>query len=548
MEKDSTIMLNGKFSSSGLSMSGGSELHVSAAKPQSIAVKGDIELNGFATLKACGTLSSNNMTLTASTVDIYGEKPQSVNVRGIVALRSKSAISVPGEVSAGNLALSSGSALYVSGNKPQNVSIKGALTIGSASLLKLNGKLSVGSLSMMDGGMISMSGTTPTTIAVKGSLTLNSGASIYMDYDFAVGKTYNLITYKGYAQTGDLYAIFGVSNEDCMLFDTGKAITLTVMKDWNPEAPELSDETAADPSAPNTEKTPMIVSDAVSPMKPVSDAVVQANWAQMDASRAFVGAIAGRSMAVQLNQGESAVWASAIGDSSRYSSAGAHAGADTNVSGAALGIETTIGESSLLGLAMGNSWTQVTPHGFSRVKQDTTHFGLYAQTNWNSGICLDWSAAYGRSESTLQAEEWNQKHLQVNGRLSYGRAISSNTELRGFGGVQYYASDAGNIEGATTGSLQNVRAEIGVGASRSSGKWGLYGELALHQDVVRHNPVTNFDGYRTQGMNPGRCGVNVTVGAGYSISEHWSLNASYTGEFVENANIHSANFGASYKF
>ena len=70
----------------------------------------------------------------------------------------------------------------------------------------------------------------------------------------------------------------------------------------------------------------------------------------------------------------------------------------------------------------------------------------------------------------------------------------------------------------------------------------------MHQDLVRHNPTVTTPDARYRGMNPGRTGLNFTVGASYSLSDQWSVNASYTGEIVENANAHSVNVGATYKF
>jgi outer membrane autotransporter protein len=120
--------------------------------------------------------------------------------------------------------------------------------------------------------------------------------------------------------------------------------------------------------------------------------------------------------------------------------------------------------------------------------------------------------------------------------------------LRGFGGMQYYASDSATVDGIAIGSIQNLRAEIGVGASHAIGKLGVYGEVAVHQDLVRHNPTVTTPDARYRGMNPGRTGLNFTVGASYSLTDQWSVNASYTGEIVENANAHSASVGATYKF
>ncbi|MBR2127233.1 MAG: autotransporter outer membrane beta-barrel domain-containing protein, partial [Akkermansia sp.] len=133
--------------------------------------------------------------------------------------------------------------------------------------------------------------------------------------------------------------------------------------------------------------------------------------------------------------------------------------------------------------------------------------------------------------------------------LSYNHALSETVLLRGFGGVQYYASDSARVDGIDTGEVQNLRGEIGVGIVRSTYKSSVYAELALHQDLVRDNPeVRSPFGQRYHGTNPGRTGINFTIGGSYALSDQWSVNASYTAEVVENANAHSVNVGATYKF
>ncbi len=482
--------LGGKMTVDSLKMNGGT-LKTTASKPAAMTVKNNMELTD-ATLTTNGKVTTNNLTLNESTMSIKGAKAQ-------------------------------------------NLTVKQSLTLGSGSNLRLNGKLSAGSLTIRSGGTLTMSGSKPVTLKVKGALTLNSGSSIILDYDFVQGKTYKLLTFGTYSGTQDYYSIFGVDADDCTITNTGKALTLTVTGKWNPQTQQKA--VAAEAPVVTAAKN-----------NPVADALVQSNWGQLEASRAFVNAMANRSMAVQLGNGERAVWASAIGASSRHSSAGGHAGADTNVSGGAFGLETQVGRASLFGMALGNSWTRVSAHGFGTIEQDTTHLGLYGQTNWRSGVTADWSAAYGRSESESMGSEWNQKHLQLDGRVSYNHELNANTLLSPFAGVQYYASDSAGIGTTDIGSLQNLRAEIGVAASRRMGKFGVFGEIAVHQDMARNNPSVSMEGVRYTGMNPGRTGLNFTVGASYELSDKWSVNASYTGEFVENANAHSANVGATYKF
>ena len=580
IRNDSELSLNGKLSAAELTLSDSALKLSNSTKPQSVTVKGNATLS-YATADINGKFTANRLTLDASSLKLSGSKPQNLTVKQGLSIRNDSELSLNGKLSAAELTLSdsalklsnstkpqsvtvkgnatlsyatadingkftannlklTNSELRLGGARPQNLTVKQNLTIGSDSRITLNGKLSAGSLSIQKDGKLTMSGSKPVTLKVKGALTLASGSSIILDYDFVQGKTYNLLTFGHYTGSQDFYSIFGVDEDDCTIQKTDKAITMTLTGNWNPQGPRAV-------AAAETELLPAAAPSVVE-ANPVADALVQSNWGQLEASRAFVNAIANRSMAVQLVSGEGAVWASAIGSSSRHSSAGGHAGADTNVSGGAFGLETQVGRASLFGLALGNSWTRVSAHGFGSIEQDTTHLGIYGRSNWSSGIAADWSAAYGRSESETMGSDWSQKHLQLDGRVSYNHELTASTVLSPFAGVQYYASDSATVDGTSTGSLQNLRAEIGVGASHRTGRLGVYGEIALHQDIARNNPKVEMEGLRYSGMNPGRTGLNFTVGASYELTEKWSVNASYTGEFVENANAHSANVGASYKF
>ncbi len=536
VEEDASLNLGGKLSAKSLTVNDGT-FKTSASKPAAVSLKGDMTLKGESTVQLNGKLSAVNLNVTDSSLVLKNAKPQSVSLKGNATLNNATA-TINGKFSSVNMTLNNYSSLTLTAAKPQNLTVKQNLTIGSGSALTLNGKLSAGSLTIKKDGMLTMSGSKPVTLKVKGALTLNEGSSIILNYSFVQGKTYKVLTFGSYSGSKDYYSIFGVEADDCTITNTGKALTLTVNTKWKPQTQHKA--VSADAAEP--------VVATKSQANPVADALVQANWGQLESSRAFVNAMANRSMAVQLGNGERAVWASAIGSSSRHDTASGHNGADTNVSGGAFGLETQVGRASLLGMALGNSWTRVSAHGFGTIEQDTTHLGIYGQTNWRSGVTADWSAAYGHSESESMGSEWNQKQLQLDGRVSYNHELNANTLLSPFAGVQYYASDSAAIGTTDTGSLQNLRAEIGVAASHRTGKLGIYGEIAVHQDMARNNPSVSMEGTRYTGMTPGRTGLNFTVGASYELTDKWSVNASYTGEFVENANAHSANVGASYKF
>ena len=582
---DSTVNLNGE---------GGDEMPVATSLSVKDAFVMNMSDDGWgSSLNLSGKLSAGRMDLTDAYIELYNyEKAQSIALtqakdaskKDVVNLFTNSYIDANASMSVAGSLHMDGSHIWLydaSETKPKamGLTVKGNLVVRGGSSITLTGALSAKNLEL-DGGIITLDSATPSTIKVGERLTIR-GESFFdlSSCDFVAGRSYKLITFKNYTgvQESGLYAVFGIEEgEGCILTCDGKSITLTIKKgaEWNPTFPVNDDqgyalaETRGEPSAISATAAELNVrekkeeNDADEPeyvalpenlqaqpdYSPVADALVQSSWGLVETSRAFVNTIANRSMAVQLGDGERAVWASAIGGASRRSSSAAHYGADTTIAGGAIGMETQLGESSLLGMALGNSWTRVSAHGFGTIKQDTTHVGLYGQTRW-SVLSADWSAAYGRSESRSYGSSWNQQSIQLDARLNYNHSLSDNTVLRGFAGAQYYGHDSATVDGIETGKVQNLRAEIGVGIVRQTEKNSVYAEVALLQDVARHNPeVRTPDGQFYRGLNPGRTGVNITVGGSYALSNQWSLNASYTAEFVENANMQSVNVGATYKF
>ena len=145
--------------------------------------------------------------------------------------------------------------------------------------------------------------------------------------------------------------------------------------------------------------------------------------------------------------------------------------------------------------------------------------------------------------------DWSQDALQLDARLTWTQALNERTAVSVFGGMQYLATDKGESNGLSTGSLQNLRAEIGVGASHKfSGNTMVYGELSFVGDMVRNNPTATVGDARAHGANPGRAGLNLSTGATHRLNEHWSLNGSYNFEWMQNVTSHSLNVGASYNF
>ena len=521
-----------------------------------LKVRGDIVQNMSSIVSDSALVAASLSMSGLSSLSIEATKATSLDLKdkNTTNVISDSDISVTGKMSvAGNLELAGAASIHLydpSGkNKAMPLVVKGSLTLGSGSTLTLSGALSARDM-VLDGGTINLTSNKPLPIKVGNRLDINGPVDLNLGFTVADKdvnkKSFKILTFKSSNLGGEeeLYDLLGLSDSYCSLsFDKKKTSVMLTVTDKEAWDAYIADVETEAPTA-----TTALVNPVLPDYSGVADALVQANWGLVESSRAFVNTIANRSMAVQLGSGERAVWASAIAGSSRRSSSGTHGGADTNITGGAIGMETQLGENSLLGMALGNSWTRVSAHNYGTIKQDTTHLGLYGQTNWNK-LSADWSAAYGRSESKFNGSDWSQRAIQLDGRLSYNHALSETVLLRGFGGVQYYASDSARVDGLDTGEVQNLRGEVGVGIVRSTQKSSVYAELALHQDLVRDNPeVRSPFGQRYHGTNPGRTGINLTIGGSYALSDQWSVNASYTAEVVENANAHSVNVGATYKF
>ncbi|MBQ2868976.1 MAG: outer membrane beta-barrel protein, partial [Akkermansia sp.] len=169
--------------------------------------------------------------------------------------------------------------------------------------------------------------------------------------------------------------------------------------------------------------------------------------------------------------------------------------------------------------------------------------------------------------------DWEQQSLQLNTRLNWNKKVTDRLCMSVFGGLEYFTSESDRVENAKTGSIQNLRGEIGVGARYVA--WGtpgseavtdekgatiaaarpgceklvLHGEIRYMNDMVRSNPVIEQDGIRDGGSdNPGRQGMGLEAGATYRISERWSASANYGFNTMEDSKEHRVNVGASYTF
>ncbi len=392
-------------------------------------------------------------------------------------------------------------------NGDQNLDVTGSLTLGSGSTVKLNGEGKVN---------------------VAGKVTIKKGASIITSGEFEVGDEL-------------------ISSETPIEVEEGVKFTFGTLE------VELQ----------KGETTLVIVSMF---KQELADAYTLSNWGMVTASRAVVNAVRGqRSNTGCIANGRGTAWAAVLGGNHDIN------GGDINLKGAAVGADMKVGSRSKLGLALGYTEADIKPDGIAASDSTGTYIAAYGEhlikkLSPTSCLSLDWVASYGQTESERNSLDWEQQSLQFNTRLSWNKQIKERLCISVFGGLEYYTNESDTVEGVKTGSIQNLRGEIGVGAryvawgspTISDGKMGLvqpgceklvlHGEVRYMNDMVRSNPVVRMNGLSGMGENPGRQGVGIEAGATYRIGERWSASANYGFNTMEDSKEHRVNVGASYTF
>ncbi|MBR2145052.1 MAG: autotransporter domain-containing protein, partial [Akkermansia sp.] len=303
-----------------------------------------------------------------------------------------------------------------------------------------------------------------------------------------------------------------------------------------------------------------------------ADLFTAGNWGMAAASRAFVDTVRGqRTNTGCIANGRGTAWAAVLMGTNDI------AGADIDLKGAAVGVDMKVGEKHNLGVALGYVEGDTKAKGWSALDQTSTYLAVYGEHGLRklsdtSCLSLDWVLAYGQGESEINSTSWEQDSLQLNTRLSWNKKLSDKLCLSVFGGLEYYTNESDEVAGMKTGSIQNLRGEVGVGASYVV--WGvpgsetvtdekgaeitvtgtgcrrlvLHGEVRVMNDMVRHNPVIRMDGLSGSGENPGRTGMGIEAGATYRVNDRWSASANYSFNAMDDSREHCVNVGASYTF
>ena len=426
-----------------------------------------------------------------------------------------------------------------------------------------------------DGGVIVLYG--GTELRISGSLTLgNNTRVVLMDDggDFAAGDT--LVTCLTGTITGDVSALEFIVDREMQdgyvveITDDRKSIVLAEEEDDTPivDPDDEEDKPIVGPDVP-VQPDPAPVFDQAT-----ADVLAQGNWGIFTASRAFVNAVQGqRNNMGCIADGRGTAWAALLGATHDIDGSGAAAGSDTTLFGAAVGVDMQVGKRSSLGVAFGYTDAEVKPGGLSDVDQESGYIALYGEHGLkkfanNSCLSLDWVLSTGTTESSYLGTDWEQDHLQANARLTWTKKVNERFAYNVFGGVEYFASESDRVENCKSGSIQNLRGELGVGVRYVAGKGAqpitdgkcapvpapacecvvLYGEVSYINDMVRNNPSIEVNGLRGSGANPGRQGVGVEAGATIRLGEQWSASANYSFNAMDDSNEHVLNIGASRTF
>ncbi len=519
-----------------------------------------VKLQNQATLDLNGKAANNMIEVTGCTV---------ANAGGYVGrMEVASHMTFVGPASAGCISLRDKGAITAESLRTTTLE---ALSDKGAD--RYNEHTIIGDVTINDSGAIILYSGKQITLT-RGSLTLGNGvAMVLLDAggEFAVGDI--LVTCISGTITGDFSELdFLINNEE------QEGYRVEISEDRKSVVLAEDDKPIVDPGEDEEDK-PIVGPDV--PVQPepapvfeqaTADVLAQGNWGVVSASRAFVGAVQGqRNNMGCIANGRGTAWASLLGGMTDISGSGIASGSDITLFGAAVGVDMKVGKRSSLGVAFGYTDGEVSADGLGDIDQESGHIALYGEHGLkkfanNSCLSLDWVAATGTTESKYMGAKWEQDSVQLNTRLTWNKQVTDRFSYNVFGGLEYFASESDRVENCKSGSIQNLRGELGVGIRYVAGKGAqpitdgkytpapacervvLYGEVSYINDMVRNNPSIEVNGLRGSGANPGRQGVGVEAGATIRLGEKWSASANYSFNAMDDANEHVLNIGASRTF
>ncbi len=502
-------IIEGDNSYSGGTVIDGGKLTVASDKALGT---GDVVLKNHGTLDLSGKAVSNYINVEGCTLAGAGAYSGIMDVSGNLQLQDATTAAKVVMLGGGTI---SGAPLTTTA---LDVQTDGNATVGGDLTINDNGTITLNNGSLLE---------------VGGSLTLGNGTKLVLNGDYAVGTS--LLSSTGTLTMGDVSLVYGDSTVE--LEKQGNSLVLVSKFKQNK-----------------------------------ATATTLTNWGIATASRAFVNAVRGqRSNTGCIADGKGTAWVASLGSKHEIN------GSDINISGAAVGADTQVGRDSRIGIALGYVEGEVQPSGLRQVDQEGSYIAAYGEhglkkLSSTSCLSMDWVAAYGVTDSEGAGQKWEQDSVQLNSRVNWNKKVNDKLCMSVFGGLEYFANNSDTVDGVKTGSIQNLRGEIGVGARYVA--WGapaatasydekgamltearpgceklvLNGEIRYMNDMVRSNPVIRMEGLSGMGENPGRQGIGIEAGATYRIGERWSASANYGFNTMEDSKEHRVNVGAAYTF
>ena len=497
-------IIEGDNSYSGGTVIDGGKLAVASEKALGT---GDVVLKNHGTLDLSGKAVSNYINVEGCTLAGAGAYSGIMDVSGNLQLQDATTAAKVVMLGGGTISGAPLTTTALDVNTDGNATIGGDLTINDN-----------GTITLKNGSLLE----------VGGSLTLGNGTKLVLKGDYAVGTS--LLSSTGTLTMGDVSLVYGDSTVE--LEKQGNSLVLVSKFKQNK-----------------------------------ATATTLSNWGIATASRAVVNAVRGqRSNTGCIADGKGTAWVASLGSKHEIN------GSDINISGAAVGADMQVGRNSRIGIALGYAEGEVQPSGLRQVDQEGSYIAAYGEhglkkLSATSCLSMDWVAAYGTTDSEVGGLKWEQDSLQLNSRVNWNKKVNDKLSMSVFGGLEYFANNSDTVDGVKTGSIQNLRGEIGVGAryvawgtpAVTDGKSGLVlaqgceklvlnGEVRYMNDMVRSNPVIRMNGLSGMGENPGRQGIGIEAGATYRIGERWSASANYGFNTMEDSKEHRLNVGAAYTF
>lgn len=436
----------------------------------------------------------------------------------------------------------------------------GGISLGEGQTMAMQGGRYEGILRTTSGSVLSAaSGST-----VEGSLTLGGGW-VKIDYqmgavhtpgiavsgDLSVTETTGITLSGNYTQGSVVFSFDSMTGsvENLVLVDAEGEVSkdLQLRREENSIVLSLSETVRPD-------EKPTWKYDAAE----LNDMLAQTTWGTFHASHAFTDAIRGEKFSgAPVGQGVS-FWVSGIQSFATVDSSGLNKGADASHTGGAIGLEMLVGDRSCIGMAAGLLYGEIQTEGSqTEMDQDSVHLAVYGATrlygNEKSALTLSAYAAYGTYESTPTAQyasdmTWKQDAVQLNARLDWATAVSDTLTVNVFGGLEYFSASDDEVDGISSGSLTNLRAELGAGVTKYVGRAGFHAEARLLGDVMRDDPTPTVKGVKGEAANPGCVGLGLSAGAVYNITPSWSVNANANAEFMDGASSCNVNVGTVIRF